>query len=123
MLCLMDVNPNYTCLYSPPCNDCTVAIHLSLLTMFLFILPPLPSLCALLAGECGVCLGGCCATSAELYGCNGDNQAAELIQSEEKSSFSQSFFLCREDLCVFMRTCWSVCKKRDVSTAGLLRLG
>lgn len=56
MLCLMDVNLNYTCLYSPSCDDCTVAINLSLWTVFLFILPPLQGLCALLAGECGVCL-------------------------------------------------------------------
>lgn len=41
MLCLMDVKLNYTCLYSPSCDDCTVAINRSLWTMFLLILPPL----------------------------------------------------------------------------------
>lgn len=119
MLCLMDVNLNYTCLYSPSCDDCTVAINLSVWTMFLFT--------HLLFRACALCwlvnvVFVCCMSSAELHWCNGEKRAAELSQSEEKCSLSQSF-LCVEKICVCLCARAGVCVKRDESTAGLLRLG
>lgn len=116
----MDVNLNYTCLYSPSCDDCTVAINLSLWTMFLFILPPLSSLCALLAAEWGV-WGDVARLQSFIGGMVRNGDRAQPIRGEMQS-FAK-FFFCVEKICVCLCARAGVCVKRDVSTAGLLRLG